>query len=129
MQYYNRCRQTKRNEAGHICENACKKKTQIMCSGQQTEVVPGIWKKCEKFGTMNHFNEICRSSKSSAVHKWIKKQSRNKETDMETVKINSIRLYSDHSAIIANLKISSYKVITTVLYKVDMGSNGNIMPF
>ena len=46
------------------------------------------------------------------------------------VNINSVRFDSNHSAIIANLKTSSNKiVITTVLYKNDIGSDGNIMAF
>ena len=45
------------------------------------------------------------------------------------VNINSIRFNSNHSAIIANLKASSNTVVITVPYKVDTGSNGNIMPF
>ena len=45
------------------------------------------------------------------------------------VNINSVRVTSNHSAVIANLKISSNKVIFTVSYKLDMESDGNIMPF
>ena len=54
---------------------------------------------------------------------------RNKETDVEMVNIISIQFKSTHSAIIANLKTSWNKVVMTVPYKIDMGSNGNIMPF
>ena len=45
------------------------------------------------------------------------------------VNINSVSFNSNHSAIIANLKTSSNKATIAVPYKVDMGSDGNIMPF
>ena len=45
------------------------------------------------------------------------------------VNIKFVRFNSNHSAIIANLKTSLNKVIITVSYNVDMGSDGNIMPF
>ena len=45
------------------------------------------------------------------------------------VNVNSLRFNYNHSAIIANLKTSLNKVIITVPYKVDMGSDGHIMAF
>ena len=45
------------------------------------------------------------------------------------VNINYIRFNSNCSAIISNLKTSLKKVVITVPYKADMGSDGNIMPF
>ena len=51
------------------------------------------------------------------------------ETDIEMENLNSIRFNSNCSTIIANLKPSSNKVTISVPYKVDMGSNRNIMPF
>ena len=51
-----------------------------------------------------------------------------KETDTETVNINSIKFHSNCSALIAILKTSPNKVVIMVPYKIDMGSDGNIMP-
>ena len=48
---------------------------------------------------------------------------------LKTVNINSVSFNSNHSTIIANLKTLSNKATIVVLYKVDMGSDGNIMPF
>ena len=48
------------------------------------------------------------------------------ETDIATVNINSMKFNSNFSMIIANLQTSSYKVIITVPYKVDTGSDGSI---
>ena len=45
------------------------------------------------------------------------------------VNINSVRFNSNHSAIITNLKTSLNKVVITMPYKVDTGSDRNIMPF
>ena len=44
------------------------------------------------------------------------------------VNINSINFYNNHSVITANLKTSLNKVVITVPYKVDAGSDGNIIP-
>ena len=41
----------------------------------------------------------------------------------------NISFNSDHSALITTLKTSSNTAKIAVLYKVDMGSDGNIMPF
>ena len=45
------------------------------------------------------------------------------------VNINSVNFNSNHSAIIANLKTSGNKAAIMVPYKVDTGSDGNIIPF
>ena len=51
------------------------------------------------------------------------------EPGIEIVNINSVNFTSNYSTIIANLKTSSNKAAIMVPYKVDMGSDGNIMPF
>ena len=48
---------------------------------------------------------------------------------IEMVKINLLSFNPNHSAIIANLKTSSNKATIAVIYKADMGSDGNTMPF
>ena len=78
---------------------------------------------------MNHFKEICRSSKSSVVHNIEKDADQERETDIEMENIYSVRFNSNYSAKIANLETSSNKVIITVPYKDDMGSDGYIKPF
>ena len=57
-----------------------------------------------------------------------KEADQEKETNTEMVNINSLKIYSNHSTIIANLKTSSNKVAFTGPCKVDTGSDGNIMP-
>ena len=77
---------------------------------------------------MNHFKEVCRSPKGTAVHKIQIEMNRNKE-HIEMVNISSIRFSSNHSIIIANLKTSLNEIAITMPYRVDMGNDGNIMPF
>ena len=87
------------------------------------------WNKCEKCNKMNHFIEVNRSSKCSAVHNIEIEDEQEQETDIEMLNMNSIRFHSNNSTIIANLKTLSNKVPITVPCKVDTGSNVNIMPF
>ena len=89
---------------------------------------PGYGKKYAKCDKMNHFKEICRRCKGSMVHNKEKEDEQEQETNIEMVNKNSIRFHFNHSAKIANLKTSLNKVVITVPYKVDMGSDRN-MPF
>ena len=72
---------------------------------------------------------MCRSAKNSAV-KTIEKEAVHEQLPgIKLVNINAVNFDSNHSTIIANLKTSSNKAAIAVLYKVDMGSEGNIMLF
>ena len=75
---------------------------------------------------MNHFRWVCRSARGSMVHNIEEEADQEQKNHIETVHINSINFNTIHSIIAANLK-TSHKVIITVQYKVDIGSNGNIM--
>ena len=66
-------------------------------------------KKCEGTYKMNHFKEVCRSSKSSMVHKIETEADQEQETDIEMVNIISIKFNFNVSAILAYLKTSSNK--------------------
>ena len=59
---------------------------------------------------MNHFKEVCRSSKGSMVHNIEIEDEQEQKTDIEMVNIISVRFNSNHSAIIANLKTSLNKI-------------------
>ena len=67
---------------------------------------------------MNHFKEVCRSSKGSTVHYIKIEDEQEQENDVEMVNVNSIRFNTNHSTIIANLNTSLNKVAITVPYKV-----------
>ena len=51
------------------------------------------------------------------------------ETCIETININFVRLNSNHSTVIANLKTSSNRFVIKMSYKVDTRSVRNVMPF
>ena len=61
-------------------------------------------KKCDKSSKLNHFKEVCRSSKSSMVYAREKEVEQEQEPSIETVNINAVRFNSNHSTILANLK-------------------------
>ena len=63
------------------------------------------------------------------VNAVVKEDIHEQESGIETVNINSFRFNSNHSTIIAKLKISSKQATIMVPYKVDMGCDGNIMLF
>ena len=50
------------------------------------------------------------------------------EEEIETVSINSIYLNRNQSLITAHLKTQVSKTATEIPYKIDTGSEGNIMP-
>ena len=75
---------------------------QILQSGPQTEIMPGIWQ--EKCSKMNHFKEVCRSYKNTSVHNMEHEDDQEQETDIEMVTFNPVNFNSNCSVIIANLK-------------------------
>ena len=58
---------------------------------------------------------------------WRQKLTMNKKLTLKWSILISIKFNSNVSATIANLKTSSNKVLITVPYKADRGSDGNIM--
>ena len=64
-------------------------------------------KKCDKCGKLNHFREVCKSSKSGVVHTLEKEAEHEQEPSIKMVNINSVRFNSNQSAIVAKLKTSS----------------------
>ena len=86
-------------------------------------------KKYEKCDKMNHFKEVCKSTKGSTVNNKEIEDIQEQETDIEMVTINSIRYNFNLPKARANLNTSLDKVAISVFYKVYIGSNGSIMPF
>ena len=58
-----------------------------------------------------------------------KEAEQEQEPGIKKVNIDSVRFNSNHSGVLASQKTSTYKVTITVPYNIDMGSDGNIMPF
>ena len=82
----------------------------------------------EKFKQMNS-KDVCRSARSSALNIIEKETVHETGPGIKVVNINSVNFISNYSTVIPNLKTSSNKAMIMVPYKVDMGSDGNIMPF
>ena len=77
----------------------------------------------------HHFKDICRSTRSVKVNTIEKEAVHEQEPGIKMVNRNSFHFNSNNSAVIAHLKTSSNKATIMVPYKVDTGSDGNIMPF
>ena len=87
-------------------------------------------KKCADCGKINHFREVHRSRRNTAVHnkEQVPDQCNIEEDHIDTVNINSFIFNGKWLAKTANLKMSSSQVSITIPYKVDTGSDVNIMP-
>ena len=83
---------------------------------------------CQK---MNHFRAACRNTNHKAVHKVEQELDIYTEKDgqVDTVNINFINSNAKSPGTIAKLKSSSYQNSVNILYKMDTGSNNNILPF
>ena len=99
-------------------------------SSHPSRQCPAYGKNCAECGMVNHFRKVCRSRRNKAIH-YLEQEpvQHHKEKDhIDTVNINSIIFNSKWLVRTGNLKTSSNKVSITVPYKVDTGSDGNIMP-
>ena len=101
------------------------------CCGyiHQPRQCPAYGKRCMKCNKMNHFWEVCRTARGRVAHNIEQEPNQVEESHTDMVNINSIDFNSKYSVITANLKASPNKVVITVPYKVDTGSDGNIMPW
>ena len=85
-------------------------------------------KSCASCGKMVHFKKGCMSKKNHTVHEVEVEVMPEPQEDIETVSINSIYLNRNQSLIKAHLKMQVGKTATEIPYKIDTGSEGNIMP-
>ena len=72
---------------------------------------------------------VWRGSQTSAVKAVEKEDIQEQESCIKMVNINLTSFNSNHSVILAKQKTSSKQATMMVPYKVDMGCDGNIMPF
>ena len=90
---------------------------------------PAYRNSCTSCRKMGHFQKVCMSKRKHAVHEVeIEATPEPNEEDIETVSINSIYLNRNRSLITAHLKMQVGKTATEIPYKIDTGSEGNIMP-
>ena len=73
------------------------------------------------------FHRDVQESKSSMVCHIRQEADQEKEKHIDMVNINSINFNTNHSIIKANPQTSSNKLVITVPYKVDTGSDGYII--
>ena len=77
---------------------------------------------------MGHFKKVCMSKRNCAVHEVeIEVATEPNEEDIETLSINSIYLKRNQSLITAHLKMQVSETATEIPYKIDTGSEGNII--
>ena len=87
-------------------------------------------KKCADCGKINHFREVCRSRINTIFHNIGQEpdQCSIEEYHIDTVNINVLIFNNKWLTITANLTMSLNQVSIIIPYKVDMGSDDNIMP-
>ena len=76
---------------------------------------------------MGHFQKVCQSRKDCAVHE-VGMEVPQEECEAEEVIINSVYLNNKQSLITAQLEIQVNNNALKVPYKIDTGSEGNLMP-
>ena len=82
---------------------------------------------CAACRKINHYKEVCRSSRKN-IHRINKETDQyQREDDIYMVNINSINVNSKLSVITANLKTSSNQAIIVIPHNVDICSDENIM--
>ena len=90
---------------------------------------PAYGKMCTECSKSGHFCRVCRSKKTRAVNELGQEiMHENTREDFKTVSINSIFFNKNQSILTANLKTLVGKKSISVPYKIDVGSNSNIMP-
>ena len=90
---------------------------------------PAYGKSCASCRKMGHFKKVCMSKKNCTVYEVeVEVMPEPQEEDIETVSINSIYLNRNRSLITTYLKMQVGKTVTEIPYKIDTGSEGNIMP-
>ena len=101
------------------------------CNGiHASQQCPTFGKMCSRCGKTGHYKKLCRSRKECTVHKIdIKAVQESQDEQIEIVSIDSVCLNRNQSVIKASLDTFTGKNKVKILYKVDMGSKGNIMLF
>ena len=77
---------------------------------------------------MGHYKKVCRSRKEHMVHEIdVKVVQKSQDKQIEIVSIDSVCLNRNQSVITAYLDTFAGKNKVEIPYKIDMGSEGNIM--
>ena len=93
-------------------------------SSQPPQRCPPYGRRCVECAKMNHISAVCRSSRQ-AVHKFEEFE----DGQINTVNTDIIHYNAKSSGTVAKLKASSFHNSIIFSYKIDPGSNRNMLPF
>ena len=78
---------------------------------------------------MGHFKKVCQSKRDQAVHELeVEEVQEVNEGEVETVSIDSVHLNKNQFLITTKLETQVGRNTIEIPYKIDTGSEGNIMP-
>ena len=77
---------------------------------------------------MGPFKKVCQSRKDCVVHK-VEVEVSQEDDKIEEVSINLVYLNNKQLIITANLEMQVSKNTVKILYKIDTGSEANLMPW
>ena len=84
---------------------------------------------CTAHGKMGDFRKVCRSKRNCPVHEVeIEVGPDSQGEDIETMSINSFYLNRKQSLIMANMEMQVGETALEIPYKIDTGSEDNLMP-
>ena len=116
-------------------QTACATEMQMLWIHSPAQMVPSLWKDVQHVGrstTTKRYAEVAGTKKVHSIDPQKEQHQDEDEIDkvnIYSIYIDSITLNSKHSVITTNLNTSSRQAASVVSYKIDSGSNGNIMPF
>ena len=81
-------------------------------------------------GRMGHFKKVCHSRRSTVVHEIeVETAQEYSEGEIKTVSIDSVHMNKDGALLTVELETHAGNNKIIVLYTIDTGSKGNIMPW
>ena len=96
----------------------------------QPRQCPAYGKMCVGCGKMGHFKKVCCSRRSRTVNKIeVETAQEYSEGKIETVSIDSVHMNKDQCLLTSELEMHAGDNKIIVPYKIDTGSEGNIMPW
>ena len=86
-----------------------------------------MYAECERVG---HFRKVCHSGRSRVINDMEQEASQEyREDEIEMVSINSVYMNKNQSMLTAKLEMHAGNNKIMIPYKIDRGSDGNIMPW
>ena len=97
----------------------------------QPQRCPAYWLRCKGCIKLNHFGTVCKGVRHKDINEIEQETDEYIEEDrqIDTVNIDFINSNVKGPGNIAKLDTSSFQSSVNILYKIDMGSNRNILTF